>query len=86
MAACAVWLARWLYLSIVKTDGQSGKQFPILDFFHQSETYLVMIGDVRAPVPLTAPIRLFRKTVKNALLKIVEPPHISFRQWPHLAE
>lgn len=59
MAARSVWLVRWLYLSIVKTDGHSGKQFPILDSFHQSKTYLVMIGDVMAPTPPTSPIRLF---------------------------
>lgn len=39
-----------------------------------------MIGDV------TSPIRVFRKTVNNALLKIVNPPNISFRQWSYLAD
>lgn len=47
MAACSVQFVR--YLSVVKTDGQRGNQFPILDPYHQSS--LVMIADDTVPTP-----------------------------------
>lgn len=47
----------------------SEKQFPILDLYHISQTYLTVIRDVTVPTPPTSPsISLFKKTVKNALL------------------
>lgn len=67
MAAHSVWSVRWLYLSIVKTVGQNGKQFLILDLHHQSKRYLVMIGDLKVPRPETSPIHLHRKTGKKIL-------------------
>lgn len=78
-----MWSVRWLYLSVVKTLRQSGKQVSVLDLYHQSRTYLAM--EILWSWSLK-PLRsiFFRKAVKiNLLPKIVEPSHISFRQWPY---